>query len=944
MTDQYVGQPLHFDDFDRALDQWWPADGGAATLVAGAPGGGQRALIEALQRRARASGIRAASLWVAPGRPRLLSAAALGELLGADDLDAGEPATLARQLRRAFRALTGPMLVLIHGLEELPPDDSAIMEDLLCAPPDGRLLLVATAATRRVDGTDAAGLGGLVERALQGGRCRVAELTPLSPEEVSGLLEAELGTGAAGSRFAREFAQLTDGHLDDVRDVLAMVATMDPRERSEVLAGSRRPEDIPVPPSVRARTVAALRALPEEHQAHAEAVATALAVWGFPATLDVIETLSGLPALEVETAGALLNRAGLLRESGMYEGDVSVELTSALLASALLDEVSALARRRLHRLSAQVLESRLRTRGPLTDDQTLALARHSLAGALSMEGDRAVTVGNAAHLLVDRGRFADAREQLQALDRLLGDGSGSALPASLAALLAETLSRSGEWEAAQDVLSRPPRGLDVTGGAGSEMRRARDRVALGQDGEAWAIYERLVSGDNAERDPTVTAARVEAVGVLQTLGRTQQAIEQGEQALREASEAGDTRLAARALVGLHGVLLTDGRPRAALAVDRQALTLARQAGDAPTIARVHASLGSTLADLHTLHRGVPWLRRAVRLADACDDLPTMSWARSRLANALADMGDLAGAERVTLRAVHLDGTLHRMRALPRSHSFLRTIDAVRGRAPEGRPEVLQFWHGREVLDRGYALNAEVTAAVAEAFAAGDPRAAYEALEIVIRLFTASTGRRRFLRCELLPLQVDAALRMRDPAAAQRATEDLEALADSAEAFPLATAEMDAAAGRTALARGELPEAIERLERAAIAFGGIGYVWRRARVLRSFAEAGIGAGEHDSVLPALEEAHQFAASAGLAELKDIRTLYARIGRRPPRLKSTSELSEREREVARLAGQGMTDAEIAATLGIQRRTVTTHMHNILTKSGLRSRVELRGLGGI
>ncbi|MCK9486436.1 MAG: LuxR C-terminal-related transcriptional regulator [Dehalococcoidia bacterium] len=42
--------------------------------------------------------------------------------------------------------------------------------------------------------------------------------------------------------------------------------------------------------------------------------------------------------------------------------------------------------------------------------------------------------------------------------------------------------------------------------------------------------------------------------------------------------------------------------------------------------------------------------------------------------------------------------------------------------------------------------------------------------------------------------------------------------------------------------------------------------------------------------------------------------------------------------------MTDAEIAVTLGIQRRTVTTHMHNILTKSGLRSRVELKNLGGL
>ncbi|MCK9486765.1 MAG: LuxR C-terminal-related transcriptional regulator [Dehalococcoidia bacterium] len=38
--------------------------------------------------------------------------------------------------------------------------------------------------------------------------------------------------------------------------------------------------------------------------------------------------------------------------------------------------------------------------------------------------------------------------------------------------------------------------------------------------------------------------------------------------------------------------------------------------------------------------------------------------------------------------------------------------------------------------------------------------------------------------------------------------------------------------------------------------------------------------------------------------------------------------------------MTDAQIAVNLGISRRTATTHMHNILSKRGLRSRLELMG----
>ncbi len=949
MIERYVGTTLRASELDRALDRWWPAGGaGASALVVGPPGGGQRALLQALERDARASGIRVASVWVAPNRPRLMSTIALGEQLGAADLETEEPAMLARRLRRAFRSQTSPLLVLVQGLEEAPPEDAAILEDLLATPPEGRTLLVATAATRRGDGAPTAGLTSLMERVAYGGRCQVAELAALTLDEVAALLEADLGTGAASTRVVRDLAHYTSGRLDDLRDILSLIAALEARPRSELLSGSRAVDSLPAPDAVRARTVSALNALPEGARDEASAVATALAVWRFPAALATIEALVSLPAASVETAVMALDHANLVREAGSHDGDVGVQVADPLVGRVLRDEASPLARRRLHRAAAEVLEARLRAEGRLPDEELVAVARHALAGAMPMDGERAALVGSAARIMVARGRFAEARERLQSLDQLLGARTdGAALPGNLAALLAETLSRSGEWEAAQTVLSTPRGEAGAEGAEGAvraEMRRARDRVALGQDREAWAIYEPVVRGDNPERDPSITLARVEAARVLQTLGHTQQAIDQTERAFREASDAGDLRVAARARISLHSILLTDGRPHAALAVNREGYSLARRARDRATIARVTSALGSTLADTHSLSRGIPWLRRAVRLAEACDDFPTVAWSSIRLANALGETGDLDAAERLSLRTMHLDGSLHRLRALPRSHALIRALDALRGRAPEGRPEVLQFWHGREALDQGYALNAEVIAYVAESLAAGDPRGAYEAVSTVARWFTDLTGRGRFLRCELLPWQVETARLMRDAGAADRAVEALRAQADGAEQFPLASAELDAAAGRAALAAGRNTEAIEHLEAAAASFGALGYAWRRARALRALAEAGIAAGEPDAALPALEEAHQFSANAGLAELKDIRALYARIGRRAPRLRSSSDLSEREREVARLAGRGMTDAEIGATLGIQRRTVTTHMHNILTKTGLRSRVELKGLAGI
>jgi DNA-binding CsgD family transcriptional regulator len=54
-----------------------------------------------------------------------------------------------------------------------------------------------------------------------------------------------------------------------------------------------------------------------------------------------------------------------------------------------------------------------------------------------------------------------------------------------------------------------------------------------------------------------------------------------------------------------------------------------------------------------------------------------------------------------------------------------------------------------------------------------------------------------------------------------------------------------------------------------------------------------------------------------------------------------LSERETEIARRVASASTNVEIAASLGISRKTVDNHISNMLSKCGLRSRVELAAL---
>jgi|GEM_PF-2406617 len=97
----------------------------------------------------------------------------------------------------------------------------------------------------------------------------------------------------------------------------------------------------------------------------------------------------------------------------------------------------------------------------------------------------------------------------------------------------------------------------------------------------------------------------------------------------------------------------------------------------------------------------------------------------------------------------------------------------------------------------------------------------------------------------------------------------------------------------------------------------------------------------TLLQCMEVFEQLSAESDLAAAQ---TLMKKLGVRPPvshmatDANKASELSRREREVALLVAEGLTNAEIAEKLVISPRTVSTHLENIYRRLGINSRASL------
>jgi DNA-binding CsgD family transcriptional regulator len=132
----------------------------------------------------------------------------------------------------------------------------------------------------------------------------------------------------------------------------------------------------------------------------------------------------------------------------------------------------------------------------------------------------------------------------------------------------------------------------------------------------------------------------------------------------------------------------------------------------------------------------------------------------------------------------------------------------------------------------------------------------------------------------------------------------------------------------------LREAVGCLERS-------GVTLERARALAELGVLVRAAGRRSQARSMLREALDVAHHAGAAPLADLAEAELRAtGAKPRRvaLSGVEALTASERRVAELAGDGLTNREIAQALFVTMRTVEGHLTRVFAKLALRSRDEL------
>ena len=408
-----------------------------------------------------------------------------------------------------------------------------------------------------------------------------------------------------------------------------------------------------------------------------------------------------------------------------------------------------------------------------------------------------------------------------------------------------------------------------------------------------------------------------------------------------------------ALLDADIALLAQSDPATAERLAREALELARGIEDAGVEVVALAVLGSALVASGAVEEGLRRLDECAALAvgEVFAETAAPGWALCHTVSACADVGDFGRAEQ-WCRALHTWSAVWQARHFfgicrtaygevlatsgdwaSAEQELLSAMDDLRTTRPAlaaptavrlGRLRVRQGnpVEARTLFEAALPLPQALLALGELDLAGGDPEAAADAADRVLRRLGEASALDRFPALELLARARAAA---GDGVGSAATSAQLEQ-----EAARLATPYMR---GRARLVHahvlsgaGDHDGARQAAEDAADLFAGCSapYDAAEARLLLSSALEALGRPERAE-----------------AEARAAREAFARLGARgEDRGRASDELSPREVDILRLVAQGLSDAQIAERLFLSPHTVHRHIANVRTKLGVPSRAAAVG----
>jgi len=920
---------------------------GGAAWVVGEPGIGKSALLAAGLDAAEGLGcrvFRAAADELGQRFPLRLLLDCLQVLPGAADQPRQEILALQRAGGPAGAATTAdPVPAIVDRLLELVDRLCAeapvvlVLDDLQWADPDsllvwgrlGRLLkqlpLLLAAAYRPVPRRPE-----LIQLRRQAAAADavVLELAPLPPDSVAAMVGDLLGAGAIGPRL-RQAVQRAAGNPLYVREMVDALT----REGRVVAGGgsadlaanpaTQRVEPVGVPISLSDAISDRLGFLSDQ----ALSVLRAAALLGTEFSVTDLAVLLDRRVAELAPVIEEAAAAGVLVESG-----VRLAFRHALIREVLSDRTPAALRLALHWQAARTLA----TAGATAE----RVAQHLLA-ALPATAD------------ADAGGVDG-----WVLDWLSGPGQvlGSRSPQVAAELISRTLAQAAPEEPRREELQATLAGLLVLTGSREEAIRLAERVRASTRDPArsaeltWTLAWGLINLQRYDEAGVAVAAALREPGAgpiwtarLDALRRTVDVTRSvydkpaARATLAAAEAAGDLMAVALASNALCAMLAYAELPIEALAVIERGLA---RFGDGPEAADLR------LLMLHNRMALLGSLDRVAEADAAARELLTMAertGGQHRLAGSRGGVAEhyyQAGRwdDALTVLDSTVDGDV------PAAGLYLLMRDGLQALIAARRDD----WPTAE---------ARLAAAADLPLSPGSSATSHAQYLLLARAFQAErTGRPERALAVLAPLLdpgiyaelADRRLWLPDVVRLALATGQVEIARVAA-----AAAGSDAAAVPAAPSRGAAAEhcrALLAADPAALlatagAYQGLGRVAERAQVLEDaaalLAAAGDVAAARAPYADAVEVYGSLGAEWNILRMEGRLRPYGLRRARPRQRRPTTgwaALTPKELDIAQLVADGLPNPDIAARMFLSRRTVEVHVSHILTKLGVRSRLEI------